>query len=180
MGLTQKILLFASALVVALVATTLAFTTFQAYQLAHFTINQGLKETREVWETFQNDRYKQLKLGVRVLGNDPAFKAAVANQEDPQVRRATLLDMLRERGSDIQTDFFIATDQDGVLIARSDRPSASGDDLTKKDPILVTKALDGEESATIWREGDKLFNAVSVPMQTGPSLVGVLVAGALT
>ena len=30
MGLTQKILLFASALVVALVATSLAFTTFQA------------------------------------------------------------------------------------------------------------------------------------------------------
>ncbi len=181
MGLTQKILLFASALVVALVATTLAFTTFQANQLAHFTINQGLKETREVWETFQNDRYKQLKLGVRVLGNDPAFKAAVANQEDQLVRRATVLDMLKERGADIlsdmQKDFFLATDQDGILTARSDRPSASGDDLTKKDPILVAKPLEDEESATLWREGNTLFNAVSVPMQTGPSLVGVLVAG---
>ena len=77
MGLTQKILLFTSALVVALVATTLAFTTVQADRLAHATINQGLKETREVWETFQADRYNKLKLGVRVLGNDPAFKAAV-------------------------------------------------------------------------------------------------------
>src|SRR5881396_1150395 len=36
MGLTQKILLFASALVVALVVTSLAFTTFQANELAHF------------------------------------------------------------------------------------------------------------------------------------------------
>ena len=120
MGLTQKILLFASALVVALVATTLAFTTFQANQLARFTINQGLKETREVWETFQADRYKQLKLGIRVLGNDPAFKAAVANREDQAVRQATVLDMLRERGQDLKADFFIATDpSSGCMLPRA-------------------------------------------------------------
>ena len=35
MGLTQKILLFTSLIVVALVATTLSYTTFQADQLAH-------------------------------------------------------------------------------------------------------------------------------------------------
>ena len=80
MGLTQKILLFTSLLVVALVVTTLAFTTFQADRLAHKTIDQGLAETRGVWETFQADRYNKLKLGVRVLGNDPAFKAAVADR----------------------------------------------------------------------------------------------------
>jgi eukaryotic-like serine/threonine-protein kinase len=175
MGLTQKILLFASALVVALVATTLAFTTFQANQLARFTINQGLKETREVWETFQADRYKQLKLGIRVLGNDPAFKAAVANREDQAVRQATVLDMLRERGQDLKADFFIATDPDGVVIARSDRSGGAGEDLSQQE--IVRKALEEEESSTIWRQGSKLANAVSVPMRTGPSLVGVLVAG---
>ena len=176
MGLTQKILLFASALVVALVATTLAFTTFQANQLARFTINQGLKETREVWETFQADRYKQLKLGIRVLGNDPAFKAAVANREDQAVREATVLDMLRERGGqDLKADFFIATDPDGLVIARSDRSGGAGEDLSQQE--IVLKALEGEESSTIWRQGSRLANAVSVPMQTGPSLVGVLVAG---
>ncbi|HEX9203261.1 MAG TPA: cache domain-containing protein, partial [Vicinamibacteria bacterium] len=175
MGLTQKILLFASALVVALVATSLAFTTFQANELAHFTIDQGLKETREVWETFQADRYKQLRLGIRVLGNDPAFKAAVANREDLAVRQATVLDLLKERGQDLKADFFIATDPDGVVIARSDRPGGAGEDLSQQE--IVRKPLEGEESSTIWRQGDKLANAVAVPMQTGPSLVGVLVAG---
>jgi HAMP domain-containing protein len=29
----------------------------------------------------------------------------------------------------------------------------------------------------LWREGDRLFSAVAVPMQTGPELIGVLVAG---
>ncbi|PYQ23784.1 MAG: hypothetical protein DMF79_03085 [Acidobacteria bacterium] len=175
MGLTQKILLFASALVVALVVTSLAFTTFQANELAHFTIDQGLKETREVWDTFQADRYKQLRLGIRVLGNDPAFKAAVANREDPAVRQATVLDMLKERGQDLKADFFIATDADGVVIARSDRPGGAGEDLSQQE--IVRKPLEGEESSTIWRQGDRLANAVAVPMQTGPSLVGVLVAG---
>ena len=170
MGLTQKILLFASALVVALVATSLAFTTFQANELAHFTINQGLKETREVWDTFQADRYKQLRLGIRVLGNDPYFKAALAEKH-----QATTFDSLKERGQDVGADFMLATDPDGILVARSDRPGASGDDLSK-DPI-VTKPLEGEESSTIWRQGDRLFSAVSVPMQTRSDLVGVLVAG---
>jgi eukaryotic-like serine/threonine-protein kinase len=170
MGLTQKILVFTSLLVVALVGATLAFTTVQADRLAYETIHQGLSETREVWETFQADRYNKLKLGIRVLGNDPAFKSLVETND-----QATILDTLRERGQELNADFFIATDPAGVVIARTDRPTAQGDDLSK-DPVVM-KPLEGEESATVWRQGDRLYHAVSVPMQTGPDLKGVLVAG---
>ena len=170
MGLTQKILVFTSLLVVALAGATLAFTTVQADRLAHETIHQGLSETREVWETFQADRYNKLKLGIRVLGNDPAFKSLVETND-----QATILDTLRERGQELNADFFIATDPAGVVIARTDRPTAQGDDLSK-DPVVM-KPLEGEESATVWRQGDRLYHAVSVPMQTGPDLKGVLVAG---
>lgn len=180
MGLTQKILLFISLIVVALVTTTLVFTTIQADRLAHATINQALEDTKGVWETFQADRYNKLKLGVRVLGNDPAFKAAVSNFLDskPEERTealATVYDLLQERGKDLGADFFVATDPAGVVIARSDRAGAQGLDLSK-DP-LVRKPLDGEESATVWPQGDKLYHAVSVPMQTTGTLVGVLIAG---
>jgi len=48
MGLTQKILLFTSALVVALVGITLAFTTAQADRLARATIDEGLHDTRDI------------------------------------------------------------------------------------------------------------------------------------
>src|SRR6185295_11913884 len=170
MGLTQKILLFTSLLVVGLVGATLAFTTVQADRLAHETIHQGLSETREVWGTFQDDRYNKLKLGIRVLGNDPAFKSLVETND-----QATILDTLRERGQELNADFFIATNPAGVVIARTDRPTAQGEDLSK-DPV-VTKPLEGEESATVWRQGARLYHAVSVPMQTGPDLKGVLVAG---
>src|SRR5262249_2488024 len=142
----------------------------QADRLAHETIQQGLSETREVWDTFQADRYNKLKLGIRVLGNDPGFKALVETND-----QATILDTLRERGQELKAAFFIATEPSGIVSARTDRPAAQGDDLSK-DPVGM-KPLEGEESATVWRQGDRLFHAVSVPMQTGPDLKGVLVAG---
>ncbi len=170
MGLTQKILLFTSALVVALVGTTLAYTTIEANRLAHATIADALVETRGVWDTFQADRYNKLKLGVRALANDPYFKALVERLD-----QASVADTLKERGQDIKADFFIATDPAGVVIARSDRPNATGEDLSK-DPV-VKMPLEGEESATVWRQGDRLFHAVSIPMVTGGDLKGVLIAG---
>jgi serine/threonine-protein kinase len=170
MGLTQKILLFTSLLVVALVASSLAFTTLQADRLARENIDRALSETRQVWETFQADRYNKLKLGIRVLGNDPFFKSLIETKD-----QASILDTLKERNQEIKADFFIATDPAGVVVARTDRPGAQGDDLSK-DP-LVTKPIEGEESATVWRQGDRLYHAVSVPMVTGPDLKGVLIAG---
>jgi eukaryotic-like serine/threonine-protein kinase len=170
LGLTQKILLFTSALVVALVATTLAFTTWQADRLARQTLRQALAETSDVWDAFQADRYAKLRLGIRVLGNDPAFKALVENTDE-----ATILDSLRERNLELKGDFIIAADPEGVVLARTDRPGARGEDLSA-DPV-VTRPLEGEESSTLWRQGGGLYHAVSVPMQTGPDLKGVLIAG---
>jgi serine/threonine-protein kinase len=169
MGLTQKILVFAAALVVALSGTTLAFTTWQANRLAAETINQALRETRNVWATFQADRFSKLKLGIRVLGNDPYFKAAVEVAD-----QATILDTLKERNAEMKADFVIATDPEGLVVARTDRPTESGEDLSASP--LVTGPMDGEESETIWRLGDRLYHAVSVPMQTGASFKGVLIA----
>ena len=169
MGLTQKILLFTSALVVALVGITLAFTTAQANRLARATIDEGLHDTRDILQAWQADRFEKLRLGVRVLANDPYFKAALAERD-----QATTLDSLRERGQDLAADFMLATDPAGVVVARTDRPEAGAD--LSADPI-VKRALEGEESATVWRQADRLSTAVAVPMQTGPELVGVLVAG---
>jgi serine/threonine-protein kinase len=169
MRLTQKILLFTGALVVALVGSTLAFTTVQADRLARATIRQGLDETREVWQALLADRFNKLRLGVRVLANDPPFKAALVETDQP-----TAFDTMRERGRDLAADFMLATDASGRLVARTDRPGASRDDLAS-DPI-VRRALDGEESATLWRQDDRLFTAVAVPMTIGPELVGTLVA----
>ena len=170
MGLTQKILLFVSVLVIALVAASLAFTTVQADRLAQENVARGLEETRQVWETFQADRYNKLKMGIRVLGNDPYFKPLVETGD-----AETILDTLKERNEETKADFILVTNPSGVVITRTDRPTATGEDLSKV-PVVM-KPLEGEESSTVWRQGDRLFHAVSVPMITGPELKGVLVAG---
>ncbi|PYQ40898.1 MAG: hypothetical protein DMF77_17445 [Acidobacteria bacterium] len=154
MGLTQKILLFTSVLVVALVATSLVFTTVQANRLAEENVTRGLGETRQVWETFQADRYNKLQLGIRVLGNDPFFKSLVETKD-----AATILDTLKERNEEIKADFFIVTDPVGMVVARTDRPAAQGEDLSKA-PIVM-KPLEGEESATVWRTSDRLYEALA-------------------
>ena len=74
MGLTGKILLFIAALVVLLVGGTLGFTAVQADRLARATIDAGLKETRDVWQTIQADRFDKLKLGVRVARQRPLLQ----------------------------------------------------------------------------------------------------------
>src|SRR5262249_30317410 len=87
----------------------------------------------------------------------------------------TIIDTLKERNEEIKADFFIVTDPTGAVVARTDRPGAAGEDLSKA-PIVM-KPLEGEESSTVWRSADRLYHAVSVPMVTGPDLKGVLVAG---
>ena len=108
----------------------------QADRLANENVERGLSETRQVWETFQADRYNKLKLGIRVLGNDPFFKSLVETKD-----AATILDTLKERNEEIKADFFIVTDPAGVVVARTDRPAAQGEDLSKA--ALVDEAAGG-------------------------------------
>ena len=175
MGLTQKILLFTSLLVVALVLASLGFTTFQAERLAQENIEKGLTETKSLWETFQADRFNKLKLGIRALSNDPGFKALIQLAVDDPGAAGSLFDTLGERNQDVAADFIMATGPNGVVLARSDKPGGQGEDLSKA-PIVM-KPLEGDESSTVWRQGDRLFHAVSVPVSIGGNLVGVLVAG---
>jgi eukaryotic-like serine/threonine-protein kinase len=170
MRLRQKILLFTGTLVLAITGGTLVFTDRQADSLARAALRQSLLETREVWQTLQADRFDKLRLGIRVLANDPPFKAAVVETD-----QATAFDTMRERGRDLDAGFVLATDARGRLLARSDRAGASGDDLSAE--AIVGRALDGEESATLWRRQGEVFTAVAVPMTIGPELAGVLVAG---
>ena len=176
MGLTQKILLFTSLLVVALVLASLGFTTFQAERLAQRDIEKGLDETKNLWKTFEADRFNKLKLGhpgpqqrSRLQGPHPARgrRAGSGRLALRHPRRA-------QRGRGAPTSSW-PPDPTGCMLARSDKPGAQGEDLSKA-PIVM-KPLEGEESSTVWRQGDRLFHAVSVPVSIGGDLVGVLVAG---
>jgi serine/threonine-protein kinase len=176
MGLTQKILLFTSLILVLLTGTTLLFTTLQADSLAHQTIEAGLKQTRGLWQSLQADRYDKLMLGVRTLANDPGFKALIANrEEDPQVHEQTMVDTLNERRHDVMAGLLVATDPGGAVIGRSDRQGAYGEELGG-DPLLAGP-LERKNANAVWRQGDALYYAVAVPITIQADVLGVLVAG---
>ncbi|MEO5762459.1 MAG: HAMP domain-containing protein, partial [Vicinamibacteria bacterium] len=170
MGLTKKILLFTALLTVGIVAATLAFTTVQANALAQANLNERLTSSRGIWNAFQTDRLAKLKLAVQTLGNDPFFKALIEQRD-----AVTIADTLMERGQDLGADFFMATDPAGLVLARSDRPTEHGADLSK-DPV-VGMSVRGEAAAGLWQEGDRIFHAVSTPMSTLENQQGVLLAG---
>ncbi len=169
MGLTKKILLFTALLTVGIVAATLAFTTVQANALAQANLNERLTGSRGIWDAFQTERLGKLKLAVRTLGNEPAFKALIEQRD-----AATIADTLMERGEDLGADFFLATDPSGLVLARSDKPTEHGADLSK-DPV-VGMSVRGEAAEGLWQEGDRVFHAVSTPMSTGDNQQGVLLA----
>lgn len=170
MGLTKKILLFTALLTVGIVAATLAFTTVRANALAQANLSERITSSRGIWDAFQADRLGRLKLAVRTLGNEPAIKALIeAGDAD------TIADTLLERSKDLGADFFMATDPSGLLVARSDKPTERGTDLSK-DPV-VEMSVKGEAAEGLWQEGDRLFHAVSTPMKTGDNQQGVLLAG---
>ena len=170
MGLTKKILLFTALLTVGIVAATLAFTTVRANALAQANLNERLTSSRGIWDAFQADRLGKLKLAVRTLGNEPAFKALIEAGD-----AATIADTLLERSEDLGANFFMATNPAGLLLARSDKPTERGTDLSK-DPV-VEMSVKGEAAEGLWQEGDRLFHAVSTPMSTGETQQGVLLAG---
>ncbi len=169
MGLTKKILLFTALLTVGIVAATLGFTTVQANALAQANLNERLTSSRGIWDAFQTDRLGKLKLAVRTLANEPAFKALIEQRD-----AATIADTLMERGEDLGADFFMATDPAGLVLARSDKPTEHGADLSK-DPV-VGMSVRGEAAEGLWQEGDRIFHAVSTPMSTGDNQQGVLLA----
>ena len=170
MGLTKKILLFTALLTVGIVVATLAFTTVRANALAQANLNERLTSSRGIWDAFQADRLAKLKLAVRTLGNEPAFKALIEAGDG-----ATIADTLQERSEDLGANFFMATDPLGLLVARSDKPTERGTDLSK-DP-LVDMSVKGEAAEGLWQEGERIFHAVSTPMSTGETQQGVLLAG---
>ena len=170
MGLTKKILLFTALLTVGIVAATLVFTTVQANAFAQANLSERLTASHGIWDAFQADRLAKLTFGVRTLSNEPTFKALIEAGDGD-----TIADTLLERISDLGADFFIALNPSGLLLARSDKPTERGTDLSKD--AVVGMSVKGEEAAGLWQEGDRLFHAVSSPLSTQENLQGVLLAG---
>ncbi|HZF11433.1 MAG TPA: protein kinase [Thermoanaerobaculia bacterium] len=167
--MATRIFLVTSLLVALAVGGAVAVTYWLTQRTAHRAAEKALESSSSVQAAFQGERYERLRLISRLFAADPAVAAYVEKRDTGSV-----LDLLSERGKDLGFDFAIFLDPEGKVIARTDKPRAVGQDLSRR--TLIQKALADFEAAGVWQEEGNLYYAVAQPLSKG-SLLGFLVTG---
>ncbi len=177
-SLTFKIFLAAAFLIAIAVGGAIAISAYRARQVADAKIDEDLKKSGPAWETFQQTRYVALQRALAVVVNN-AGTISLLGTPDPvtgQPDPATVFDALKvEQASSVHADFFVATNPQGVALARTDKPLPYSPDLSGVPTIAG--ALQGEQTEGIWLSGGKLYHVVAAPvLQGGTRVVGVIAA----
>ena len=172
--LGTRLFLGTSLLLIFAVGASVVGTSVLARRIAREAVEDALATGVSVEEGFRARRYEQLQLLSLLFVSDPYLTAYVAEGAQTLDRRS-MADLLLERQADLGFDFAILLDPDGRVLARTDRPSEAGEDLSAR-PLVAT-ALREYEASGVWREGERLFHAVAVPLTRRLDLFGFLVAG---
>ena len=137
---------------------------------------ESLRGTAAAQTAFQEQRYRQLLLVSRLFAADSNLTAYL-NEATSRGDTHSILDLLSERRNDLGFDFAILLDPQGKVIARTDRPEGTGEDLSKRPLVAAALAADNRESRGVWREGDRLYHAVAVPVVKDFTPFGTLITG---
>lgn len=172
LSLGTRIFLVTSLLIALSVGASVAVTSLLVRNIARKSALDSLQGSAAAQETLQADYYDQLKLISQLLGQDPYIQAYIAEAQT-QKDAGSILDLLGSHQAAYKFTFAMVLDPAGRVIARTDNP-ASRQDLSQQG--LVREALSGpKESAGVWREGDRLYYAVAVPMTKAFELFGYMV-----
>jgi HAMP domain-containing protein/tRNA A-37 threonylcarbamoyl transferase component Bud32 len=174
LSLGTRIFLATSLLIALSVGAAVAVTTVLLRRIAGDAALESLKSSAAVQATYQAERYERLKLISRLFVSNPdlvAYFAEAAEARDT----LSLLDALGEGQKDLGFDFAILLDPGGRVAARTDNPNATGQSLA--DRALVDRALTDFEASGVWREGNRLYYAVAVPIAKDFTVLGYLVTG---
>lgn len=181
LSLGTRIFLVSSLLAALSVGSAVAITFFLIQGIARSAAVDSVRRSSAVQDTFEKQRYRQLELLAGLFVSDPYLTAYIAEAAgggtgaEGGADLASIVDLLKERQSDLGFDFAIVLDPRGRVIARTDRPTAAGQDLSQRP--LIAKAVEETRSVGVWQEGNDLFYAVAVPLQKDFNLVGYLVTG---
>lgn len=165
-----------SLLIALLVGAAVAVTSLMLRRIARDAVLDSLRSSATAQSAFQEQRYRQLLLISRLFAADAnvgAYLSEAATHGDTH----SILDLLSERRNDLGFDFAIVLDPQGKVVARTDRPEGAGEDLTKRPLVAAALASDNRESRGVWREGDRLYYAVAVPVVKDFTPFGYLITG---
>ena len=163
LSLETRIFLVTSLLIALLVGSAVAVTSLMLRRIARDAVLDSLRSSAAAQAAFQEQRYRQLLLISRLFAADSALSAYLS-EASSKGDTHSILDLLGERRNDLQYDFAIVLDPRGKVVARTDQPQATGQDLSKRPLAAAALAADNRESRGVWREGDDLYYAVAVPV----------------
>jgi eukaryotic-like serine/threonine-protein kinase len=155
--LTLKIFVATALVVVVVLGGTLALVSAQATRSADEALLQRLENTSAVAGRFIEAENGKLESGAKAAAQNPAFLAEYAKGGP-----GAFLDLARSFREVLDADYVLITDNQGVLKARTDDPSAAG---TPYAPPIVQQALQGRQGAGYLVKADQAFYlAVATPL----------------
>ncbi len=170
-GFTWRVFAVTAAIVGVVVVVALVVASSSVRRASDRTARRGLDQSADLVAQFLAGRERSLAGGARVFVQGPYFRTLVSER-----RKDDILDQTFEAAAQLESQWVFITDGRGVLLAKSDEPSATGDDMGSVP--LIAGALRGRVTAGFGVSRDSLlFQAVAVPIEIpGGAAVGVLVA----
>ena len=174
-GLAGKIFLASALLVVAVLGVTFGVTSFQANRTADAAIHRALDNPRVAVKDYLPARTRTLARASTVATDVPQYRERLLKRGRD---RTDALDQANDVRDLIGAAWVLVTDNEGILIARTDYPDQFDRDLSGAP--LVANALSGETSSGAWLDDvrNKLFIAAGTPLRASADAAaqGALVA----
>jgi serine/threonine-protein kinase len=170
-GIAGRVFLFTAAIVCTVLAAALAIASHSGRRTAREAERRGLEQAADLTAQLLAGRWRSLGGGARVFVQGPYFRSLVAER-----RPDDILDQAFEAAEQLSADWVFITDEQGLLLAKSDEPGVQG--VPMAGIPLVTGALEGRTTSGYGVSRDTLlFQTVAVPITVpGAAPVGVLVA----
>jgi class 3 adenylate cyclase len=167
--LRGKILLYASSLLVALIAAMLVFVNWQADRFVNQRLATDLEQGRRRLLDASAERGDRLDALAHNLASYPNLKALLSTGDAPTIR-----DFLESQRGENALDLLLALDPTGKVIARTDAaeavPLANSARWTA--PLLA-----GKEARGFLAVNGQEYQVAAVPADAGGTVFGFLLAG---
>jgi serine/threonine-protein kinase len=173
-GLTAKIFVASTLLVVAVLGITFGVTSVKANHTADASIHRALLATRRAVDDYLGARTRTLGRASTVATDVPQYRQRLLNQK----ARAEALDQADDIRGLVGASWVLVTNSDGILIARTDYREQYDRDLSIAP--LVANALSGDQTSGAWLDDVQgtMYMAVGTPLRDRPGAapLGALVA----
>ena len=171
LALPWKVFLGGAAALVLVLAFVFVMLSRWAQRSGEAVVQRELEQSADLVAQYLSARQRSLAGGARVFVQDPNFRSFVHEH-----LRDELLDQAIEAQEQLDAAWVFVVDESGVMLAKSDEPSAAG--VSMGNVPLIAGALQGSVTTGFGVSGDSLlFQAVAVPIVVpGEAPIGALVA----